>query len=148
MKYAFSFLFVLLGLSSFAQQAKLMVMIRDQAVIINLDRNNNNKVFEINPSNYSDNDSLKIRVKSDSLINGWKRNFFVYDSNGESVKDFQQLNNKNYIISFGELRKSLTPQQEYFIYTTAIPSDPQQAMLVKPGRQLVCAIKILKPASF
>ncbi|MBS1747146.1 MAG: hypothetical protein JST21_13330 [Bacteroidetes bacterium] len=148
MKCVFSFLLLFLGMSTFAQQEKLLLMIRDQAVFINPDRDNMKNVFAINPSNYSDNDSLIIRIKTDSLIYGWNRSFFIYDSNGVSVLDFIQLDNKAYKIYFDELKKLLVPQQTYYIYSSAIPSNPQQAMLVKPGKKLVCAIKILKPASF
>jgi hypothetical protein len=142
-KYAFTFLLVFIGSFVFAQQEKLMLMIRDQVVMINLENGSGNTIFTINPANNSDTDMLNIRIKNDSPGKGWKRSFFVYDKSGEAVKDFKQLNQQLFSIRFGELKKILTPQTEYFIYTTAIPSDPQQAMLVKPGRKLVCAIKIL-----
>ena len=48
----------------------------------------------------------------------------------------------SYCIKQSELKILLQPNEEYSIYTTALPKDPQKAMLVRVARTLVCKIKI------
>ena len=143
MKYMVLLLAVFVSLPGLAQQTKAQVFISDEVISVNLDDDNSSRILSINASQFSNNDVLKIRVENDLLARDWDRRFFIYDSTGNPVKDFVKLNDGSDCIKFSDLKQLLYPRKEYYIYTTAVPTDTQKAMMVKMGRTLVCKIKIL-----
>lgn len=141
MKFIFSFFIIAAAFKTFSQDLKYSVLIGDQGFVVSLDDDNKNKLLLINPAHFSNNDALTISVEGEE-VKEWKYNFFIYDSTDNGIADFVQMKNDVYCIKFDALKKLLKAQQQYFIYTTAIPADPQKAMLVKPARRLVCIVKI------
>ena len=91
----------------------------------------------------SENNFLTIKVEKDEIEKDWKRSFSIYDSTENAIKDFVLMKDGSYCIKLSEIKTLLKPNQEYFIYTIAIPKDPKKAMLVKVARTIVCKIKIL-----
>jgi len=142
MRYFLSFLIMLINSVSFSQDVRLSVFIRDEVINVTTANENKDKILLLNKAQFSDDDVLKIRV-STTIDTARKRNFYVYDNAGSAVCDFILTDDGTYSIEFGQLKKLLQPQQAYFIYTTILPSDPNKAAMMKPGKQLVCAIKIL-----
>jgi protease II len=136
---------ILLSVASacFSQETKITITDNKEILHISLDSNNENNLFLIHAAQFSNNDFLIIKVDSDSAYKDWKRSFFIYDSANTAIKDFVLMKDETYCLKLNELKKLLVIEEPYFIYTTAIPKDPQKAMLVKVAKQLVCKIKIL-----
>ena len=143
MKYILIALLLTIAATSFSQETKITITARDQTLHLYLDSNNANSLFIIHNASFSGNDYLTIKVDGDSTYKNWKRNFSIYDTANAAIKDFVLMKDETYCLKLNDLKKLLALEQSYFIYTTAIPKDPQQAMLVRVAKQLVCKIKIL-----
>ncbi len=69
------------------------------------------------------------------------RSFFIYKDDTWVMDIPSTKKNKVFCIKSTEIIKKLQPGM-YEVYTIAIPSDPEIAKLVKPGRVKVCSIII------
>ncbi len=85
--------------------------------------------------------ALTIIVIKDDIDTDWKRNFTIYDKADSALQDFTLMKIGNYCIKSSTLASKLNAGEVYHIYTTALPKDPEKAMLVKIRRILVCKIK-------
>ncbi|MEO8712711.1 MAG: hypothetical protein ABI405_11335 [Parafilimonas sp.] len=143
MKFILSVLLVIPFASLIAQDMEITVCANNNSLTVSPDDDNSDKLFVINTSSSADNNFLTIKVADEEIDKDWKRNFFIYDSADNAIKDFVFMKDESYCIKISDLYKLIQPQKDYFIYTTALPKDPHKAMLVKVARQLVCKIKIL-----
>ncbi|HEY2727418.1 MAG TPA: hypothetical protein VGI61_09620 [Parafilimonas sp.] len=143
MKYILIAFFAVIATKTFSQATKITISANNTTLHISLDSENENNLFLIHSNQFGDKDFLTIKVDSEAADKEWKRNFFIYDSANNAIKDFVLMNDKTYCLKLNELKKILVREKEYFIYTSVIPKDPQKAMLIKVAKQLVCKIKIL-----
>jgi hypothetical protein len=142
MKYILAVLMILPVVHAFSQEMQINVSANNKSISVSPDDKNTDKLFVIENAP-AGNDFLTIRITNDETEKDWKRSFSIYDSTGNAIKDFVFMKDGSYCTRISELKKALQPQQDYFIYTMAIPKDPNKAMLVKVARKLVCKIKIL-----
>ena len=126
----------------FSQEMQITISANNDSITVSPDNNNKNKLLTISNSPSAGNNFLIINVVNEETDKDWKRNFFIYDSADNAVKNFVLMNDGSYCIKLSTLFTILQPQHDYFIYTTAIPKDPNKAMLVKVARRLICKIKI------
>lgn len=124
-----------------AQSMQFTLTAGKKSLIISAGDNNTNKALEIESKAIS-NDLLTISVSNEEIAKDWKRSFIVYDSSDKAITAFAEMKSGSYCIKISGLKTILNPDEEYFIYTTALPEDPQKAMLVRVARILVCTIKI------
>ena len=113
----------------------------DKSLVVAAEEDNADKLFEIDSKTIGV-DLLTISVEDEEIEKDWKRSFIVYDSSDKAITEFPEMHNGTYSIKISGLNILLSPDEKYFIYTTALPEDPQKAMLVKVARILVCVIKI------
>jgi hypothetical protein len=124
------------------QEMQFTISANNKSITITPD-NNIDTVFKLNKNEFIKNGLLTVHVSNDEIEKDWKRSFVIYDSSDNVVLTFTQIKDKNFCITSNDLVKKLTPEQEYYIYTTAIPEDPKKAMSVRVARMLVCKFKIL-----
>jgi len=141
MKFILAVLMMLPVAQAFSQEMQISVSANNKSITVSPDDKNTDKLLVIE-SAPADNDFLTIRISNEAKDKDWKRSFSIYDSADTAIKDFVLMKDGSYCTRISELKKDLHPQQDYFIYTIAIPKDPNKAMLVKVARRLVCKIKI------
>lgn len=124
-----------------AQSMQFTITVNNKSLVTSAADNNTNNVFETDSKMVGD-DVLTISVSNEEIAKDWKRSFAIYDSSDEAITSLTEMKNGSYSIKISGLKKMLSPDKDYFIYTTALPEDPQKAMLVKVARILVCTIKI------
>ena len=127
----------------FPQDMRFTVSANNKTLTVSPDDENTDTVFEIEKTQYGNSSLLTIRVANEEIDKDWKRSFSIYDKDDNAIKDFTLMKDGSYCIKMNELVTQLHQQQEYFIYTTALPKDPKKAMLVKIARRPVCRIRIL-----
>jgi len=139
MKLIFSVWFAAFFIQASAQE--FSVSAGKKSLVVFADDDNTNKALEIKSETIGDS-LLTIFVNNDEIGEDWKRNFSICDSSGNILQDFLQAQDGSYYIKMSGLKTVWNPDSKYFIYTIALPKDPQKAMLVKVARILVCKIKI------
>ena len=127
---------------AFCQEMQINVSANNKSITVSADDKNTDKLFVIEGST-AGNDFLTIRIINEEAAKDWKRSFSIYDSTRNAIKDFVLMKDGSYCTRISELKTGVVPQQDYYIYTMAIPKDPNKAMLVKVAPKLVCKIKIL-----
>jgi lipopolysaccharide export LptBFGC system permease protein LptF len=127
----------------FSQDVQLTVSAKNKSITTSLENKNDDKLLLIDASQLSKNDFLTITIKNKEADKEWKRDFAIYDSADNALKDFVFMQDGSYCTKLTELVTLMKVQHNYFIYTVEVPKDPQKAMLVKPARKLVCKIRIL-----
>jgi hypothetical protein len=142
MKFFIVFLMLLPSKFLMVQEMQFTVSANNKSITI-LPDDNNETVFTLNKNEFIKNGLLTVHVNNDEIEKDWKRSFVIYDSSDNVVLKFTQMKDENFCIRSNDLAKKLVPQQEYYIYTTAIPEDPKKAMSVRVARMLVCKLKIL-----
>jgi hypothetical protein len=125
-----------------SQDIKATVSAQNKSITASTEDRNDDKLLLIDASHLSKNDFLIITVPDKEADKDWKRDFAVYDSADNALKDFVLMKDESYCIKLTELITLMQVQHDYFIYTVAIPKDPKKAMLIKPARKLVCKIRI------
>ena len=141
MKLILPVLFAAFFFEASAQNMQFTVAAGDKSLVAAAEEDNANKLFEIDSKTIGV-DLLTISVEDEEIEKDWKRSFIVYDSSDKAITEFPEMHNGTYSIKVSGLKEMLSPDEKYFIYTTAMPEDPQKAMLVKVARILVCVIKI------
>jgi len=124
------------------QEMQFTISANNKSITISPD-NNIDTVFTLNKNEFIKNSFLTVHVSNDEIEKDWKRSFVIYDSSDNIVLSFTQMKDKNFCIKLNDLAKKLAYQQDYYIYTTAIPEDPKKAMSVRVARIPVCKLKIL-----
>lgn len=141
MKYILIALITFIAIISKAQDKTVTVSSQGTKISVVIgDEENDTKIFSLNIADAKS--FLSVCIDNKKGDKDWKRNFAIYDSTGNSVKDFTPMKSGSFCIKISDLKPLLQPIQTYYIYTTAVPVDPQKAMLVKMGRQIICALKI------
>lgn len=84
---------------------------------------------------------FEISNLSKSDIASQNRSFFIYKDDSWIMDIPTTKKNKVFCIKSGDITNKLQPGK-YEVFTIAIPSDPEIAKLVKPGRVKVCTIII------
>ncbi len=97
------------------------------------------------------NSNLKPKTGEDIVIhideanegNEWDRSFIIFDKQDAEVARFKQQPKKNfYKMPLKSLLSSLKKDNDYTIYTIAIPKDPEKAAVVRVRRVLICTIRV------
>ncbi len=125
----------------FSQEMQVTISAGNNSIIVFPDNEDSTKLLVIDALQSSANKAFTIHVTNDNRDKDWKRSFAIYDSADNVLHDFVLMKDGNYCIKLSQLA-TLHTEEEYFIYTVAIPKDPQKAMLVKVARTLVCKFKI------
>jgi hypothetical protein len=125
------------------QDITVTVSAQNKSITASVEDRNDNKLLLIDTSRLSKKDFLTITIADKETDKDWKRDFAVYDSAGNALKDFILMKDETYCIKLTELIALMQSQHDYFIYTVATPKDPKKAMLIRPARKLVCKIRIL-----
>jgi len=142
MKFILMVLLTIPVIPVLSQDIQFTVTANNKSITVSPDNEIEDKLLLIDQSK-SGNDFLTIHVTNEETGKDWKRSFLIYDSADNVIKDIVSMKNGSYCIKLNELKILLHTQQDYFIYTTAIPKDPKKAMLVKVARIFVCRIRIL-----
>ncbi len=144
MKLSLLALSFLLSSIMFAQDIQFTVSVQKQTITVLVDDDNSDKILEINLQQpFEKGDELIVKNNMWKEERDWKRNFIIFDEeDNEAAKITETKTAGLYCISPNDLKKNLEPGKKYFLYTTALPKDPQKAMEVKVRRQLVCVIEV------
>ena len=143
MKLILSVLLSIPAFCIFSQDLQFTVSANNKTFTMSPDNDNANNLLLISSIEPDGNNFLTIHVVNEEIDKDWKRSFSVYDSTGNAIKDLTLMKDGSYCIKLNELKILLHPQQDYAVYTTAIPKDPKKAMLVKVARTFICKIRIL-----
>lgn len=129
--------------AAFSQNLQFTVSAFDKTITVSPDEENTDNVFTFKVDQLNQPNSLiTIHILHEETDKDWKRNFSIYDSTDNAIQDFVFMKDGSYCIKLQNIASKLKVNNNYFIYTIALPKDPQKAMLVKIGRRLVCEIKI------
>jgi hypothetical protein len=114
---------------------------------------NKQVIFKGNSDDESPTVSVKVRVlkKTDCIaINynmddpdkGWKRTFYISDSNDENLKT-AEINTQAGSVSFNAsvIKDLMNKKQPVFIYTTSLPKNKELAARIRVRRVLLCKIE-------
>jgi hypothetical protein len=141
MKYILIALLTISFSHTFSQQLKLTISAANNSLVV-MPEENNDSVFVINTTAVLTKNFLTIQVDSDVIPTDWKRTFSIYNKADSAIKDFVLMKNGSYCIKLSEIKTLLQPEQEYLLYTIALPKDPNKSITMKFARTLVCKIKI------
>lgn len=129
----------------FAQDVQYTVTVQKQTIAVNVEDDVTDKILHI--------DLTQPLSKGEELIvtnnlwkdeTDWKRSFIIFDKTDNQVASLTETPKDGiYCLPSKEIKKNLQSGKKYTLYTIATPKDPQQAMLVKVRRQLICTIEIL-----
>ena len=85
---------------------------------------------------------IYIKFKSASNEAGWKRTFYINNTQDHVVKSFDMPKQSGTIcIKASSLKILQENKQPFVIYTTSIPNDPAQAASVRVRRFMLCKIE-------
>jgi hypothetical protein len=73
---------------------------------------------------------------------GWKRTFYISDSNDENLKT-AEINTQAGSVSFNAsvIKDLMNKKQPVFIYTTSLPKNKELAARIRVRRVLLCKIE-------
>lgn len=143
MKFLLSMLMLLPVTLNYSQEMKLTVSARNESITVAADDDNNDKIFVIkSAAANSGKDYLIVKVFNEETATDWKRSFTLYDSSSNEIASLKLMRKYEYCADLKSILPKLEKNKNYFLYTVALPTDPQKAMLVKPARRLVCKIKL------
>lgn len=127
-----------------AQEPLFNLTLQKQNLSISLDDENEEKIITLTSQPvYTKADQLVIINENWKQEKDWKRSFTLMDNEDNLISDIPEMSKQGtFCVSLENLSRSLKVGQVYRIYTVAYPRDPQQAMLVKVARRLLCIISI------
>ena len=131
-----------LTLKASAQEPLFTLTLQKQSLSISPDGDNEDKIITLSlQTAYTKTDQLIIISENWKEEKDWKRSFTLMDKDDNLISDIPEMTKPGkFCVSLENLSRVLKSGQAYRLYTVAYPRDPQQAMLVKVARRLVCNI--------
>ena len=133
---------VLFSSMIYAQDRNVSVKIQSDTITISLDDDNHDKSIYLHTADINTKDDIIASVLFWKDEQDWKRRFIINDENGSDMTELTEKGKGIYCKKLSDAAATLEKGKTYFIYTAALPRDPQKAMLVKVPRVLVCKLVV------
>lgn len=133
---------MLLPLISYTQDMHVTLSAKNERLSVTLDDDNSRRTFILKTTNVGAGDYFTATVHDEDAEKEWRRTFTIHDAGDSEVAALKDMSNNSYCITLKELIGKMQAENQYYLYTVALPKDPKKAMLVRPARRLVCKIKL------
>lgn len=141
MKYVLFVLSLFLAAAATAQKNEIVVKVQNKSIRATPDEDNTGKVLVINSYTKSaGTGKLTIYNGAWQREKDWIRHFEIFDSTDNSIKKLSAIKQGYYQAGLRDLLKLLRKNQNYSLYTMALPADPQKAATVRVRRIFICTI--------
>ena len=122
-----------------AQHFKISYGIK--SVSVNIDEENIDKMLTLNLHDPNNKEFLVENLLAEEEKE-WVRKFLIYDSLDTEIVALKKTGASVYCLPEKTIKATLSPGNKYFLYTIALPADPEKAMTIRVRRQLLTGISV------
>ncbi|MCW3105972.1 MAG: hypothetical protein JWQ09_478 [Segetibacter sp.] len=101
-----------------------------------------NAIAFLKARQFKNTDCITIAYHSESANKGWKRTFYLTDSNDQNLKSFDLAKQSgSACVKASVLNEMKKKKQPVFVYTISLPTDKAMAARIRVRRIFICKIE-------